>query len=185
MPPNFFNKPFEFLLYKLKQIDYIFPRVCVYCNRWQKTSQGAKNNSHASRLRLVSYFIFFTHCDVICDLLQYTRTENVIYLLNSIIRNEEKKQNKIYMTVINSCKLDFIIVVIYIKFLIIIIIIIPRQVKKRLEVIGIETRVKELQKTVIIHSARIFRKVLEIWGVLLTPNHRNILPLLISEILSK
>ena len=38
----------------------------------------------------------------------------------------------------------------------------PRQVKKRLEVIGIETRVKELQKTVIIHSARIFRKVLEI-----------------------
>ena len=38
----------------------------------------------------------------------------------------------------------------------------PRQVKKRLEIIGIETRVKELQKTVIIHSARIFRKVLEI-----------------------
>ena len=38
----------------------------------------------------------------------------------------------------------------------------PREVKKRLEVIGIETRVKELQKTVIIHSARIFRKVLEI-----------------------
>ena len=38
----------------------------------------------------------------------------------------------------------------------------PRQVKKRLEVIGKETRVKELQKTVNIHSARILRKVLEI-----------------------
>ena len=37
-----------------------------------------------------------------------------------------------------------------------------RQVKKRLEVIGIETSVKELQKTVIIHSARILRKVLAI-----------------------
>ena len=38
----------------------------------------------------------------------------------------------------------------------------PRQVKKRLEVIRIETGVKELKKTVIIHSARILRKVLEI-----------------------
>ena len=38
----------------------------------------------------------------------------------------------------------------------------PRQVKKRLEVIGVETSVKELQKTVIIHSARILRKVLAI-----------------------
>ena len=37
-----------------------------------------------------------------------------------------------------------------------------RQVKKRLEVIGVETSVKELQKTVIIHSARILRKVLAI-----------------------
>ena len=37
----------------------------------------------------------------------------------------------------------------------------PRQVKKRLEVIVIETKVKGLQKTVIIHSARILRKVLE------------------------
>ena len=38
----------------------------------------------------------------------------------------------------------------------------PRQVKKRLEVIGKETRGKELQKTVIIHSTSILRKVLEI-----------------------
>ena len=38
----------------------------------------------------------------------------------------------------------------------------PKQVKKRLEVIGIETRVKELQKTVIIHSSRILRNVFEI-----------------------
>ena len=30
--------------------------MCVYCNRSQKTSQRVKNNSHATRLRLVSYF---------------------------------------------------------------------------------------------------------------------------------
>ena len=28
-------------------------------------------------------FLSFAHCDVICDLLQYTHTENVIYLLNN------------------------------------------------------------------------------------------------------
>ena len=43
-----------------------------------------KNNSHATRLRLMSYVSFFSHCDVICGLLQYTRTEKcnlfVIYI---------------------------------------------------------------------------------------------------------
>ena len=38
----------------------------------------------------------------------------------------------------------------------------PKKLKKRLEDIGIETRVTELQKTVILHSARILRKVLKI-----------------------
>ena len=38
----------------------------------------------------------------------------------------------------------------------------PKKLKKRLEDIGIETRVTELQKAVILHSARILRKVLEI-----------------------
>ena len=38
----------------------------------------------------------------------------------------------------------------------------PKKLKKRLEDIGIETRVTELQKTVILHSTRILRKVLEI-----------------------
>ena len=38
----------------------------------------------------------------------------------------------------------------------------PKKLKKRLEDIGIETRVTELQKTVILHSARILRKILEI-----------------------
>ena len=52
----------------------------------------------------------------------------------------------------------------------------PKQVKKRLEVIGIETRVKELQKTVIKHSSRILRNVFEISGDLLTPNHRKMIP---------
>ena len=38
----------------------------------------------------------------------------------------------------------------------------PKKLKKRLEDIGIETRVTDLQTTVILHSARILRKVLEI-----------------------
>ena len=45
------NKPF-FLLYKTNRLH--FPT-------W---------------LRLVSFFLFFIRCDVICGLLQYTRTEN-------------------------------------------------------------------------------------------------------------
>ena len=42
--------------YFIKQIDNIFPCVCVYCNWSQKTSQRVKNNSHVTRLRLVPYF---------------------------------------------------------------------------------------------------------------------------------
>ena len=38
----------------------------------------------------------------------------------------------------------------------------PKKLSKRLEDLGIETRIVELQKTVIIYSARILRKVLEI-----------------------
>ena len=51
--PKFFNKPFEFLLYKTNRLHF---SACVFCNRSQKTSQRVKNNSHATRLRLVSYF---------------------------------------------------------------------------------------------------------------------------------
>ena len=40
-----FNKPFEFLLHKTNNVDYIFPCVRVYCNRSQKTSQCVKNKS--------------------------------------------------------------------------------------------------------------------------------------------
>ena len=61
MPPKSFNKPFEFLLYKsiwflLYKTNRQHFSVCVYCNRSQKTSQRVKNNSHATRFHLVSYF---------------------------------------------------------------------------------------------------------------------------------
>ena len=36
--------------------------------------QRVKNKTSTTRLRLMSYILFFTRCDVICDLLQYTRT---------------------------------------------------------------------------------------------------------------
>ena len=66
------KKPFEFLLYKTNRLHF---SVRVYCNRSQKTPQRVKNNSHATRLRLVSYFLFFTRYDAFCDLLQYIRME--------------------------------------------------------------------------------------------------------------
>ena len=69
---KFLNKPFEFSLYKTNRLHF---SVRVYCNRSQKTSQRVKNNSHATRLRLVPYFLFFTRCEIICGLLQYTYTE--------------------------------------------------------------------------------------------------------------
>ena len=53
VPPKYFNKPFEFLLYKTIISHF---SVCVYCNRSQKTSHRVKNNSHTTRLCLVSYF---------------------------------------------------------------------------------------------------------------------------------
>ena len=54
--------------YCIKQIDYIFPCVCTVVDRRIRHKELIKNS------RLVSYFLFFTLCDVICDLLQYTRT---------------------------------------------------------------------------------------------------------------
>ena len=81
MSSKFFNKPFDFLLCKTNKLHF---SVHVCCNRSQKTSQSVKNNSHTTWLCLVSYFLFFTHGDIICDLLQYTHTwGNVIYLLNN------------------------------------------------------------------------------------------------------
>ena len=71
MPKKSFNKPFEFLLYKTNGLHF---SLTLYRNRSRKTSQHVKNNSQ-HRLCLVLYFLFFTRCDVICHLLQYTHTE--------------------------------------------------------------------------------------------------------------
>ena len=57
----------------------------MYCDRSQKTSQRVKYDSQATRLHLVLHFLFFTRCDVICDLLQYTR-KNVKFGVLPIFR---------------------------------------------------------------------------------------------------
>ena len=62
-------------MYILENYVYIHFTVCVYCNRSQKTSHRVKNNSYATRLSLLSYVLFFTRCDIFCDVLQYTHTE--------------------------------------------------------------------------------------------------------------
>ena len=48
-----------------------------------------------------------------------------------------------------------------------------KTLEKRLKNMGIETRITELQKTVSIHTSRILQKILEVWGVLLTPYLKN------------
>ena len=66
----------------IKQIDNIFPCVCTVidhrrCHSVQRTTVTQLD------VVLCRTFLFFTRCDVICDLLQYTRSENVIYLWNT------------------------------------------------------------------------------------------------------
>ena len=77
MAPKFLNKPFALLFYKRNNLHF---SLRVHCNRSKKTSQSAKYNSHATR---VVYFLYFTRCDVICDLLQYTRTEKCNVFVNT------------------------------------------------------------------------------------------------------
>ena len=70
--------------YCIKQIDNIFPCVCR--NRSQKTSQRVKNNSHAARLRLVSYFFVLCKEQKSSVIYYSTHTrKNVIYLFNNIV----------------------------------------------------------------------------------------------------
>ena len=54
---------------------------------------------------------------------------------------------------------------------------IPKETFKKLDDLRIGTKIVELHKTVNIYSARILRKVLEILGVLLTPNFKQLSPL--------
>ena len=42
--------------------------MCIYCNRSQMTSQRIKNTT------MSTWLLFFTRCDVFCDLLLYTLT---------------------------------------------------------------------------------------------------------------
>ena len=61
------------LYYNIKQIDFIFLCFCaVIDHRWRHSVWRTK--SHGTRLRLVR-ISFFTRHDVICDLLQYRRTQ--------------------------------------------------------------------------------------------------------------
>ena len=90
MPQKSFNKPFEILWY----IDLHFFSVCVYCNRSQETSQCVKNNMQSRHSTLSRVFLFFTRCVVICDLLQYTRTEKCCLFVKFIIHLFYNRINK-------------------------------------------------------------------------------------------
>ena len=59
--------------YFIKQIDYIFP--CVYCNRSLMMSQRERIKKYNTRRSWVAWLLFFTRCDIFCDVLQYTHTE--------------------------------------------------------------------------------------------------------------
>ena len=53
-----------------------------------------------------------------------------------------------------------------------------RKLRKWLKELGIETQTTELQKTVLLHTAQILQKVLEIYRNLLLLDLKNINPLL-------
>ena len=58
----------------IKQRYFIFLCFCtVIDHRWRHSVWRTK--SHGARLRLVRTFLFYAHYDVICDLLQYGRTQ--------------------------------------------------------------------------------------------------------------
>ena len=66
--PKFFNKPFEFL-----------------CRHLFRATEDVTACKEQQSRHSISYFLFFTRCDVMRDLLQYTRwhaRKTVIYLLN-------------------------------------------------------------------------------------------------------
>ena len=48
-----------------------------------------------------------------------------------------------------------------------------KALEKKFKTLGIETKITELQESVLIHTSTIHRKVLEVWGVLLTPHLKN------------
>ena len=48
-----------------------------------------------------------------------------------------------------------------------------KALEKKFKTLGSEKKITELQKSVLIHTSRIHRKVLEVWGVLLTPHLKN------------
>ena len=78
-----FVNPSEFLLHKTNRLHF---SVRVYCNRSQKTSRCVKNNSHAARLRLVSYFFVLCKEQKSSVIYYSTHTrKNVIYLFNNIV----------------------------------------------------------------------------------------------------
>ena len=56
----------------------------MHCNGSQMTPQCVKNRNYDMRRSRVAWLLFFTHCDVFCDLLQYTHTEkcNLSVLFN-------------------------------------------------------------------------------------------------------
>ena len=68
------NPPINYLnFYCMKQMDYIFPCVCAVIDHRRRYSvQQSRHSSEGLNFISCRMFLFFTRCDVICDLLQHT-----------------------------------------------------------------------------------------------------------------
>ena len=77
MPPETFNKPFEFLL---DITNRLHSSVRVHCDRSQKTSQRVKNNSYATRLHFVLYPLW-RHTYGKCNQTYFSPKTKIILLL--------------------------------------------------------------------------------------------------------
>ena len=87
MPPNSFNKPFEFLLYKTNRLHFSV-RGAVILNRLEKTCKEHRSR-HSTATRVVVFVLYTLWCHM-WSITAHTR-KNVIYLLIkwmvSVIRN--------------------------------------------------------------------------------------------------
>ena len=81
---SFINLKFANFFKSNQQIDYNFPCVCtVIYHRWRHSVWRTKSTTRDVK---VAWMLFFTHCDVFCDILQYTHTQKC-YLFVSYNKN--------------------------------------------------------------------------------------------------
>ena len=94
----------SYIHYSTKRLHF---SVCVNCNRLQMTSQRVKTKEYGTRRSRVAWLLFFTRCDVFCDLLQYTYNKNSNGLLNDLGGMKNGKTSPLTWSVVDCSLIDY------------------------------------------------------------------------------